>query len=55
MKGFVAKVAGGKETVVAAHRNARTTRKQGAGVVGSEVTEDKSPAKPVYKSVHADE
>jgi carbamoylphosphate synthase large subunit len=55
MKGFMARAASGKETVVAAHRNARTTRKQGTGVVGSEVTEDKAPAKPVYKSVHTDE
>jgi hypothetical protein len=55
MQGFAARAASGKESVVATHRTARTTRKQGSGVVGSEVTEDKSPAKPVYKSVHTDE
>ncbi len=55
IRGFVAKADAGKSSVVMAHRSTKTTRKQANGVVGSEVTEDKAPAKPVYKSVQTDE
>jgi hypothetical protein len=55
IRGFVAKADAGKASVVMAHRSTKTTRKQAQGVVGSEVTEDKAPAKPVYKSVQTDE
>jgi len=55
MKEFVGKTAGGKESVVAQHRTARTTRKEANGVVGAEVVDEKAPAKPVYKTVHTAE
>jgi hypothetical protein len=61
LRAFIDRAGGGKESVVVAHKSARTTRVQAGGVVGAKVVDEAAaspaagPAKPVYKTVQTEE